>query len=271
MRSNIDPLEAYSDSNSPAKDVWGESNNTLQPDCEHTWYNRRPFNVMLSYLNRNHNETLLDVGCGGVGANIKYAEKERMLPYACDVVEREMGNIPFEVCPLNNWKRFRPFSDISFDAITMTFVLEHCPNPLELLTNVVECGNDDTVYLLSVPNDFNKIQKKWLSVKGMYDRDAPWYCPPTHFHYFNPDSFTELTKSAGLKPLSMFCNFPLDLMLLAEDTDYYENSAHGHIAGKIASRFSSILTDAEYEELGQTFFKIGVGRHLHGVFKKDTN
>ncbi len=98
----------------------------------------------------------------------------------------------------------------SFDFIHLSEVLEHVPDPIELLATAEKLLKPGGVLGVSVPNDFNPLQAQ--VVKG---GRAPWWVVPDHhLNYFDFDSLERLISSSGLDCKRRLTNFPMELFLL---------------------------------------------------------
>ncbi len=137
---------------------------------------------------------LLDVGCGG-GVFL-----ERMRDFGWDVcglelaadvarrVEQRTG-ITVHVGTLPH----RDFQPESFDAVTLWHVLEHVPNPRELLASAADLLRPNGLLVIEVPN----IDSRTFAEFGPH-----WYGLelPRHFQHFNPKTL------AGMLPDGAFRN-----------------------------------------------------------------
>jgi len=71
-----------------------------------------------------------------------------------------------------------------FDAINLKCVLEHVPNPMEILEICKSLLKDSGMICVEVPNDFNILQ---LQVHKL-DKPQYWIAIPDHINYFDFDS-----------------------------------------------------------------------------------
>jgi SAM-dependent methyltransferase len=82
-----------------------------------------------------------------------------------------------------------------FDVITLWHVLEHVPQPVELLKRLRALLADGGVIVVSVPN-FDSLQSK-LFKGGWFHLD-----PPRHLIHFEKDSLVDALGRAELEPVS---------------------------------------------------------------------
>jgi 2-polyprenyl-3-methyl-5-hydroxy-6-metoxy-1,4-benzoquinol methylase len=97
---------------------------------------------------------------------------------------------------VNQIRAFRELHQIpkgeQFDLVCLYAVLEHVPNPLEVMQDSVERLSTDGSLIVDVPNYRSLYRvltgKKWL-----------WLIPPVHLGYFTPKSMRKLASTAGLE------------------------------------------------------------------------
>lgn len=97
---------------------------------------------------------------------------------------------------VNEIEAYRQLSQIprdrAFDLVTLYAVLEHVPNPAEVLRESVERMNKDGRLIVDVPNYRSLYRylsrKRWL-----------WLIPPVHLQYFTPKSMVNLANRCGLE------------------------------------------------------------------------
>ncbi len=138
------------------------------------------------------------------------------------------------------------------DVIAATNVLEHIPDPIEMLQMASGLMKAGAVMCLTVPNDFSPLQIAAQDGKG----HAPWWiAPPHHLNYFDFDSLEALILRLGLKPVQRLTSFPMEAFLLMGD-DYVSDAATGKACHRRRMNF-----DLAFEAAG-----IGaVRRELYGA------
>lgn len=140
---------------------------------------------------------LLDVGCGGGG----FLERMRDvgwnvtgLELAADVarcVEKRTG-IPVHVGTL-------PHADLkpgSFDAVTLWHVLEHVPNPRELLKSAADLLRPSGLLVIEVPNIANwtvsEFGEYWVGLEL-----------PRHFQHFSPKTLAAMLPEGAFRNIEI--------------------------------------------------------------------
>lgn len=98
-----------------------------------------------------------------------------------------------------------------FDFVHMSEVLEHIPNPIEILEVVWGILKPGGVVCVSVPNDFSPVQQVLVET-GEY---KPWWVVPDHhLNYFDFDSLLRLFTKVGFEVFEKTTNFPMEVFLL---------------------------------------------------------
>lgn len=138
---------------------------------------------------------LLDVGCG----DGKYLNQMRALnwegsgvdfdPAAVAAAKQQYG---FDLCcgDLHS----APFSDGTFDAITMKHVIEHVPDPTSFLQKACDLMKPGGRLVVVTPNAASlahlTFRSSWRGLE-----------PPRHLHVFSVNNLQTCARQAGLTPL----------------------------------------------------------------------
>jgi SAM-dependent methyltransferase len=159
----------------------------------------------------------------------------------------------------------------TFDAINLGLVLEHIPDPAELLILLHNQLNDDGMVCIVVPNDFNPFQ---LLLRDHLDFKPWWVAPPHHINYFNFKSLTGLLEKCGFEVVHKESTFPIDIFLLMGD-NYVENDETGRTCHRKRMNFEKSMNfngdDSLLENLYSDFAKQGIGREVVLYAKKILN
>ena len=140
---------------------------------------------------------LLDIGCssGGFLASLRSPSWQlfgiEMSEWAAKLARERSGAEVLVGDALD--ARFAPGT---FDAITCFHVLEHLPQPAEVLARIGEWLKPGGIFYVMTPN----IDSVGARVFGSY-----WYAleVPRHLYLFSPASLRKLCQSAGLEELSL--------------------------------------------------------------------
>jgi len=132
----------------------------------------------------------LDVGCG-LGENV--AAMQRLGMDACGVepspiaVEKSRALGVRVAC---GFLRDAQYPSDHFDLVTMYHVLEHIPDPMEVLRECYRIMRNGAELVIGIPN----IESLVLRVVGARDWTG---FDPTHIHYFRWTSIEAAVRSAG--------------------------------------------------------------------------
>lgn len=153
----------------------------------------------------------------------------------------------------------------------MSEVLEHIPNPTEMLSLAKGLLKDGGVLCLSVPNDFNPIQRILQHGMGF----SPWWvAPPHHLNYFDRASLTGLVKRAGFEVSRTESTFPIDIFLLM-GINYIGSDDLGRYSHGLRKNLEiNLLTNGDegkalFKELQNAFANLGLGRELVLLARKN--
>jgi 2-polyprenyl-3-methyl-5-hydroxy-6-metoxy-1,4-benzoquinol methylase len=134
--------------------------------------------------------SLLDVGAG-YGDFLHYAAKEgwqvsgfEFSPAVAKLSEEKYG-IPLAVGDLFEM----PFSNQSFDVITMWHVLEHLADPMAVLKRLFELLRPGGVLVLEVPN-LNCFVRKSYRIPMTVN---------LHLYHFSPETLSSLASASGFR------------------------------------------------------------------------
>ncbi len=203
---------------------------------------------------------LLDVGCG-TGELITFLAKK-----GYEVTGIEPSEDATKIANDNGLNVYCSSSDEfikkchengeKFDVITMYHVLEHVPNPKELLVSLKEILNPSGILIVNVPNDFNPLQIAAVEALGV----KPWWIArPDHISYFSFKSLGGLFEKIGFDVVDQFASFPLEMFLLM-GKNYIENPEVGAQCHKDRCTFEENISTKARRELYRNFAQAGIGR-----------
>ncbi|HCR52265.1 TPA: class I SAM-dependent methyltransferase [Candidatus Kaiserbacteria bacterium] len=159
-------------------------------------------------------------------------------------------------------KRYGPF-----DAITLNFVLEHVPNPTELIAQARSLLAPGGVLLVVSPNDFNPLQKLLVEHHGY---TSWWVVPKHHLNYFDIESASRLLVSRDMAVIEREATYPLELFLLS-GRNYVEHPELGRVCHSERKAFESALYRHKSDLIQKMFIdwaKQGIGREVVSISKK---
>jgi SAM-dependent methyltransferase len=153
-----------------------------------------------------------------------------------------------------------------FDAVYLNLVLEHIPNPQELLQEVRSVLKDDGIVFILVPNDFNALQRSARLVLNL----SEWWIVPMHLNYFSFASLSGLLTSAQFTVTDTLATFPMEFFLLSGE-NYVGNSVLGRACHTRRKNFEQNLYKHDPETLNGWYRSLaceGLGRECVVIAKK---
>lgn len=230
--------------------------------------------IVKSLLEQKKSYSLLDVGCGegwalsyfkSIDWNVTGVDYSN---FGCETFNPHVlsnlitGNVYEKLNELIS------YSNIQYDLIWLTNVLEHVINPEALIDSLKSLIKPNGIVLIQVPNDFSYIQEK-LEVNN-YISKPYWLAIPDHLSYFTNEGLINLMDSKGFHAEHMSTDFPIDFNLFNADTNYVENSGKGknvHMSRvEIENMFHEISVD-KTNKLYEVLASMGLGREIIGFFK----
>ena len=155
-----------------------------------------------------------------------------------------------------------------FDVIHLSEVLEHIPDPQNLLRvshKILEVGG---LICIVVPNDYNPFQEALRAACGF----KPWWvAPPHHINYFSFSSLSRIVEDVGFTVLQMESTFPIDMFLLMGQ-NYIGNDDVGRQSHGQRKAFELNLDKAGLNHLRrklyESFSKLDIGREILLIAQK---
>ena len=155
-----------------------------------------------------------------------------------------------------------------FDAINMSLVLEHIPDPAALLALAHGQLDDGGLLCVVVPNDFNPFQ---LVARDHLAFKPWWVAPPHHINYFDFNSLQRLMEQCGFDVIHKEATFPIDMFLLMGD-NYIGNDELGRACHSKRKKLELSLSKAGMAKTKRHFYQslanIGLGREVVLVARK---
>ncbi|MBS4053021.1 MAG: class I SAM-dependent methyltransferase [Methylomonas sp.] len=160
----------------------------------------------------------------------------------------------------------------SFDLILLDNILEHVLEPLAVLQKIRHLLADKGVLIIEVPNDFSSLQLELLH-SGCIDKPF-WVVEPDHISYFNAEGLRTLCDEAGYARFKLICDYPIDLALFNDNTNYVMHPGAGKPVHKARMRVENLIHDISIDKavtLYEAFADLGLGRNLIGLFHKKSD
>jgi 2-polyprenyl-3-methyl-5-hydroxy-6-metoxy-1,4-benzoquinol methylase len=177
------------------------------------------------YLSHGRPGRVLDVGCGD-GARLAWLRQRGWRVCGHDI-DGEAARAAWEHHAVT--VRVGPLADAgfaagSFDAITLAHVLEHAPDPVDLLRTCRTLVKPDGVIACITPNidswGHRRFRRDWLGLD-----------PPRHLHLFSPVSLRTVAALAGLRQASVWTTAANAQFIAAGSLDLKQRGRH-HVGGR---------------------------------------
>ncbi|OGU66357.1 MAG: hypothetical protein A2499_18995 [Stygiobacter sp. RIFOXYC12_FULL_38_8] len=218
-------------------------------------------------------KSLLDLG-SGEGWTLKYFHKAGCKVFGVDFSSHGISKFNKPMLKYFVESEILEFIDKcitenkKFDIINLTNVIEHVLYPEQLLISIKKILSSDGVVIVTFPNDFSSLQDLLLKKKKI--SNAFWVVSPDHISYFNKSSFSKLSKRLGYAQQFYLADFPIDLYLLNDNSNYVSDKTKGKQAH--LSRIEFINLICEHDLSNATDFllslgNIGFGRNLTAFLK----
>jgi len=155
-----------------------------------------------------------------------------------------------------------------FDVIHMHEVLEHLPNPQNIIKLTKKMLNPGGLICIVSPNDFNPLQEAFIAKNEEVGKW--WVSPPEHINFFNFESITKLLERNGFSIIEKTSTFPLELFLLMGE-NYIGNEDLGKKIHCKRKKFEVSLSETGNEELRRRLYQkvseLGLGREFMVIGK----
>jgi 2-polyprenyl-3-methyl-5-hydroxy-6-metoxy-1,4-benzoquinol methylase len=152
----------------------------------------------------------LDIGCGS-GASVRAATDLGWEALGIDIDPqliregREQLDVDLRCVPI--LESGLPAG--SFDFVKLRDVVEHLPNPLDVLAKVRELLAPGGVSLIVTPNEGGLATRTRVALRRRRTLVAT-VPPPHHLHSFGPGSLVRTMRRAELEPRTTFTTTPMD-------------------------------------------------------------
>ncbi len=147
-----------------------------------------PVRNLLRSMPKKINARYLDIGCGS-GNFLRFVKENKMQPHGVDPFLEK----PIKELNIKNTDLFKAkYPSEYFDFITLNNVLEHVPNPLEVLKECNRILKRDGKIFVNVPNssslNYHLFSWRWVSLEL-----------PRHLFIYSNKTLNIYGKKAGLK------------------------------------------------------------------------
>lgn len=157
-----------------------------------------------------------------------------------------------------------------YDLVWLNHVIEHVVDPVALLRSLRRLVTPSGVLVLTAPNDGSDLQEELLSHRDIPERF--WIALPDHLSYFTADSLRSTAEETGWACRDIIGDFPIDLFLLHEGSNYVKDRSLGPGAHSARIRFELLLGRREPHRVND-FYRamagVGLGRSLTAFLTPD--
>ncbi len=152
----------------------------------------------------------LDIGCGP-GSSVRVAKDFGWDAVGVDIDTKliELGRKKLDVDIRNIPLLQSNFDSNQFDFIRLRDVIEHLPNPYDVLLEVKRLLVPGGYALISTPNEDGLPTQARLFFGGKRDKVATLK-PPHHLHGFTPKTLKRIIERAGLIAFQLKTTTPID-------------------------------------------------------------
>ncbi|HVU21670.1 MAG TPA: class I SAM-dependent methyltransferase [Rhizomicrobium sp.] len=147
-----------------------------------------------------------------------------------------------------------------YDVVHMNNVLEHIPDPINLVGLARDLLNPGGIICINVPNDFSPFQ---LAAAATRNTGEWWVAPPHHLNYFDFASLCALLQRLGFDILERTTSFPMEAFIMMGD-NYVGDPVLGRACHTKRKRFDLALDAAGLKNVRRAFYRAlaqeGIGR-----------
>jgi 2-polyprenyl-3-methyl-5-hydroxy-6-metoxy-1,4-benzoquinol methylase len=150
----------------------------------------------------------------------------------------------------------------TYSVILLKGVLEHLSDPEVTLSLIKQLMKKDTLFFISVPNDYSAFQK--YLVENDYTKNT-WFCPPEHLNYFQFESLLKFSNELGFEVVSLQAGFGVEQFLLNEFSNYVKNKKTGKQAHFTRCKVTSFLANEsmnKFIKLREAYADLSYGRDI---------
>lgn len=212
--------------------------------------------------------SFFDVGCGE-GFTANYFLQKGWKVEACDFssygVEKHNPEILPNFIQGNIYKILdeKIKKGFNYDLINLSNVLEHVTDPIELIYSLKKIMNKKSLLRISVPNDYSAFQEFLMQNKSI-DKET-WFSPPDHLNYFTKESLYRLFESSGFSVIKSIADFPIEMYLVNEFSNYTKNPHAGSQAHSSRVLIDNFLVNQNinnYIDYMSASCSLGFGRSI---------
>ena len=191
-------------------------------------------------------DKLLDIGCGA-GSFLSFMKKKNL-----NVFGVEKNTTALEICAKKKLKVYNSLEslpNITFDIISLWHVLEHLPQPEEVIEKTHDLLTSKGVLIVAVPNfsshDRLHYKNNWAALDV-----------PRHLWHFTPEGLEEMFSKAGFKLLKKSPLW-LDVFYISFLSEKYKGNNLAFLTGLLRGSYFTFrsLFSKKYSTISFVFKK----------------
>lgn len=156
----------------------------------------------------------------------------------------------------------------TFNVVHLNNMLEHVPDPADLLARAASLVKPGGLLCVTVPNDYNGFQ---TAVQINEAVDPWWVAPDHHLNYFNFESLARLLSRVGFEEERRLTSFPMEAFLLMGE-NYIDDPKVGSAAHAKRVAFDLGLEKSGQGHVRRAFYQAlasaGLGREASIIARK---
>lgn len=212
--------------------------------------------------------SLLDVGCGE-GFTLKFLSSKGWKVKGLEHSKEGASAINPAMAPyiqegdLFDSLNTEITSGNHYDIVWLVNVLEHVIDPVHLMEKLINLVAEKGVLVVTVPNDGTDYHQL-LEDNGLVPHPF-WVAYPDHLSYFDVASLEHIAHATGWKVQNMIGDFPIDLFLANEASNYVtlpEKGTHAHRARVLIENLINQKGAAPANKFFGALADVGLGRNL---------
>lgn len=150
-----------------------------------------------------------------------------------------------------------------YDLVWLANVLEHVRDPVRLLRTLYSIVDPGGLLVVTVPNDGSAYHEALYSSGSIPERF--WIAIPDHLSYFTAASLTQTAEATGWQVRDMQGDFPIDLYLSHNGSNYVRDRANGPAAHAARLQLEALIGEAGIPAANAFYSAlaaVGLGRNI---------
>jgi 2-polyprenyl-3-methyl-5-hydroxy-6-metoxy-1,4-benzoquinol methylase len=231
---------------------------------EHAWFCSGLYADVLAILEQQRGslpKRLVDLGCG-TGGFMAFMKQNGWQVVGLELAQEfaalaKSQDLEVYSLNINDFIAKYPQYLSTFSVVVLLNVLEHVPNPMNILDIAKKLLVDQGMLVITVPNDFSELQ---LSAQKQLGKEPWWITIPDHINYFDYQSSSSLLERQGFEVIYSQSDYPMELFLLSGD-DYTGNPEVGNQCHQKRVQLEKVLPGELRRKLYRAFAQAGIGRN----------